>query len=205
MPFAWRPTPGQVALIEVDGQDACLTGVVLDEPSDGEQPVVIDLGASPRPTEDECEVVVSFFAPDALYRVKATATRHEGTGDAVIDLRMHDVQRVQRRQVPRTRLVLPAVLSNFDDPGAMVNLVGETLDLGEGGCRVRTARSFPSGCDPTVTVNLPRGETFVALGAILHATANEGGFEYRIVFLEIEDEDRARLAQAVRESQPAIA
>ena len=203
MPFAWRPTPGQVALIEIDGQDACLTGVVLDESKAEDAPVVIDLGASPRPPGDQCEVVVSFFAPDALYRVTATATPHPGAADAVIDLRLHGVERVQRRQVPRTRLVLSAVLSNFDDPGAMVNVVGETVDLGEGGCRVRTSRSFPSGCDPTVTVDLPGGETFVALGAILHATASEGGFEYRIVFLEIDDEDRAKLAQAVR--QPAVA
>ncbi|MBW3615119.1 MAG: hypothetical protein KY439_07415, partial [Actinobacteria bacterium] len=56
MPFAWKPAPGQVALIELStGGNECLTGVVLDD--DGEGSVVVDLGASPRPPQPECEVV----------------------------------------------------------------------------------------------------------------------------------------------------
>ncbi len=45
MPFAWRPVPGQVALIEVAGQDSCLTGVVVDGSDADDEPVVVDLGA----------------------------------------------------------------------------------------------------------------------------------------------------------------
>ena len=198
MPFAWRPAPGQVALIEVMGLDECLTGIVLEDDGD-ETPFVIDLGASPKPPGEECEVVASFFAPDALYRVSAVAVPHNGGTAAVIDLRVRDVERVQRRQAPRARQNMHAVLSNFDDPGALVSVVGETIDVSEGGCRIRTARMFPSGCDPTVTITLPGGENVVTLGAILQSIADSEGYEYRIVFLELEDDDRSRLARLVTE------
>jgi len=199
MPFAWRPAPGQVALIEVPGLDECLTGIVVEEGGDDETPLVIDLGASPRPPDPECDVVASFFAPDALYRVSATAVPHNGGTPAVIDLRVHEIERVQRRQAPRARHQLHTVLSNFDDPGALVSVVGETVDLSEGGCRVRTEKMFPHGCDPTVTIALPNGEDVVILGAILQSVADGDGYEYRIVFLEIEEEDRSRLARLVTE------
>ena len=217
MPFAWKPVPGQVALIELaGGGNDCLTGVVLDfedEPADG---VVIDLGASPRPDlvdgNGECEVVASFFAPDALYRLTATLSPHDaGDLPTVIDLRVRDIERVQRRTAPRARISLPVILSNFDDPstddpGAFASIKGETLDVGEGGCRAIMAKPFPSGCDPTVTLQLPDGGSIVALGAVLQATANgDGTYEYRLVFLELEDVDRLRLVDLVSELAPATA
>ena len=200
MPFAWRPVPGQVALIEVVGIDDCLTGVVLDDEVADGQPVVIDLGATPHPPTDECEVVASFFAPDALYRITATLVPHANRHtESVIDLRIHEVERVQRRQSPRARHELHAVLSNFDDPGAMVSVVGQTADVGEGGCRVVTETAFPPGCDPTVTLTLPDGEDLVLLGAVLQSSSTPDGYEYRIVFLQLEDEDRERLSRLVSE------
>lgn len=207
MPFAWKPVPGQVALIEMTaGGNDCLTGVVIE----GEgSPVVIDLGASPRPVERECEVIASFFAPDALYRMKATLTPH-GDREAIIDLRVHDIERVQRRTAPRARIQIPVIMSNFDDPqsegdpGAFSSVVGESIDIGEGGCRALMPKPFPSGCDPTVTLQLPSGETIVALGAVLQANSTDDGrYEYRLVFLELEDVDRLRLAELIAEPQPA--
>lgn len=197
MPFAWKPVPGQVALIELSGGgNECLTGIVIED--DG-GPVVVDLGASPLPPEPECEVVASFFAPDALYRMTATLSPH-GTAAAIIDLSVHDIERVQRRSAPRARVAIPVVLSNFDDPGAFASIVGESLDIGEGGCRVLTSKPFPSGCDPTVTLQLTSGDTIVALGAILQANVVAGGkYEYRLVFLELEDVDRLRLAELIAE------
>jgi hypothetical protein len=196
MPFAWKPVAGQVALIEMtSGGNECLTGVVLEDSENG--PVVVDLGASPRPSELDCEVVASFFAPDALYRMTATLSRH-GTQDTIIDLRVHGIERVQRRTAPRARVELPVVLSNFDEPGEMISVVGETLDVGEGGCRALLPKPFPSGCDPTVTLQLPSGETVVALGAVLQANVTtDGQYEYRLVFLELEDVDRLRLAELI--------
>lgn len=209
MPFAWKPVPGQVALIELRDGDECLTGVVLDEESD-DGAVVIDLGASPAPGTSDREVVASFFAPDALYRMTATLARHDHARiDTIIDLRVHDVERVQRRSAPRARVRLPIVLSNFDDPatddpGAFSSVVGETLDVGEGGCRALVPRPFPHGCDPTVTIELPGGDTIVALAAVLQAAATtDGRYEYRLVFLELDDVDRLRLADLVAEPTAA--
>lgn len=206
MPFAWKPAPGQVALIELStGGDDCLTGVVLDE--DREGAVVVDLGASPRPPESQCEVVASFFSPDALYRMKATLSPH-GDRQRVIDLAIHDIERVQRRTAPRVRLSIPVVLSNFDDPAtddpSFTSLVGLSLDIGEGGCRVQLPAPFPSGCDPTVTLQLPSGDTVVALAAVLQALAlGDGTYEYRMVFLEMDDLDRLRLVELVTTPAPA--
>ena len=208
MPFAWKPVPGQVALIEVsDGGNECLTGVVLA--GEEHEEIVIDLGFSPKPEHLQCEVVASFFAPDALYRMTATLAPHDGGPDKVIDLRIHDIERVQRRTAPRARITIPVVMSNFDDPsvedsGSFSSLVGESLDIGEGGCRALMPKPFPSGCDPTITLQLPSGETVVALGAVLQANVtNDGRYEYRLVFLELEDVDRLRLAELINE--PATA
>ncbi len=197
MPFAWRPIAGQIALIELaDGSRECLTGVVLGSDDVEAEAVVVDLGASPEPPGDTVEVVASFFAPDALYRLNATASPH-GDQAKVIDLTVHAVERVQRRVVPRARVALPATMSNFDDPGAFVSVIGETVDLGEGGCRVRTRKAFPGGCDPTITLTLPDGSSVVALAAVLQSETAAPGFEYRLVFLEIDDLDRDRIAGLV--------
>ncbi|HET9442369.1 MAG TPA: PilZ domain-containing protein [Acidimicrobiales bacterium] len=195
-----------MALIELStGGNECLTGVVLD--GDDDESVLVDLGASPRPPASRCEVVASFFAPDALYRMKATLTAHNGLS-AIIDLTIHDIERVQRRLAPRARITLPVVLSNFDDPGsdesgAFRSVVGETLDLGEGGCRVLVGKPFPVGGDPTVTISLPGDGTVVALAAVLQAQAAPGGYEYRLVFLEMDEVDRLKLAELVSEPAPA--
>ncbi len=206
MPFAWKPVPGQVALIELNGDgNDCLTGVVVGDDTDQ---VVINLGASPRPESDECEVVASFFAPDALYRMSATLTPHEGHA-GVIDLRVHDIERVQRREALRARIAIPVIMSNFDDPGegdpgAFGSVKGETIDIGEGGCRVLLAQPFPHGCDPTLTLEVPSGESIVALAAVLQAAVTtQGGYEYRLVFLEMDDVDRLRLAELIDSPVPA--
>lgn len=187
---SWRPTPGQVALVELEERDDCLTGVVVPS-SEGE--VTIDLGASPgRPTE-QCTVSVSFFAPDALYRVSGTARPHPK--DAVIDLTIHEVERVQRRTSPRATVTIRAALSVFDDDGAFLSVVGKTIDIGEGGCRVRTSMPFPSQKSPTVSVHLPDGRTLAAAAEILQATSIDGRFEYRLAFLELEKDERTQLAE----------
>lgn len=193
MQHTWRPAPGQVALIEPDGAgENCLTGVVLES----EGPVVVDLGASPSPPVGPYEVTASFFAPDALYRIRATADAHDQQRE-VIDLTVHDVERVQRRGTPRARIELKAVMSNLDEPGAMVSIVGTTVDVAEGGCRVRTGEQFPPGCDPTVSIDLPDGTSVVGLAAVLQVEARAGEWEYRLVFMDLDDDERARLSTFV--------
>src|ERR1041384_4448705 len=116
----WRPAAGQIALIEpVDaspGRD-CLTGVVV--PGDR---ILIDLGASPRPEGDAAEVVASFFAPDALYRLFAKAHRED---DGLVSLDVSALERVQRRANPRVNVQLPVRLGGGAQAAAAA-LPGET-------------------------------------------------------------------------------
>lgn len=197
----WKPASGQVALIELLGHDdICLTGVVLEIEGDA---VVINLGGSPRPTELNCKVTASFFSPDALYRVDGVLTPHDGS-DSVIDLAIHDIERVQRRLVPRAKITLPVVLSNFDDldldtgGDVFASVRGESIDIAEGGCRVAVERRFPPGCDPTVTLQFSPSEALVALAAVVEETAlPEGGYEYRLVFIDQDDGHRELVAKVI--------
>jgi hypothetical protein len=194
----WKPTSGQVALIELaDSGDDCLTGIVVD----GDGTLIIDLGASARPLGDKCDATVSIFDPDALYRIDATLVPHDGTR-SIVDIDVHDIERIQRRITPRARIVLPVALTNLDEPdpasGVFVSVTGETIDVSEGGCRVIIDRRFPNGCDPTVTLHVSDSETLVALAAILEEVSrSDGRFEYRLVFLEPDDGHRELLGKLV--------
>ena len=190
MSTAWKPAPGQVALIELaDDSDNCLTGVVM---SDSNGTVSIDLGASPTAPEGATEVVASFFTPEALYRVKAHAVPRKEQ-KKVIDLTVDDVEKVQRRAAPRTRIELRAALTAFEGDSDFASVVGRTVDIGPGGCRVRTEKQFPPGNDPTVTIQLPDGDTVALFAQILQVQADDGTFEYRLAFMQIDDEDAKKL------------
>lgn len=189
----WRPAPGQLALIEPVDPEAgveCLTGVVMADPGR----VVIDLGASPRPSTGTYEVEASFFAADALYRLAATA-KSVTTADSVVELIVHGVERVQRRSDPRVRISLPIALASFDDPGAFISVRGETLDIAPGGCRVVTDREFPASVDPTISITMPAGAPVVALARILDHNQRGDRWHYRLVFAVMDDGDRARLTE----------
>ena len=202
----WRPPSGGTALIEpvADGH-GCLTGVVVEDAGASEQDdvVVIDLGGSPPPGEPRCDVIASFFSPEALYRTEATLSPHDGQTN-VYDLAIHQVERIQRRAAPRAQVALPVVLSNFDSPDldaggdVFASVTGESIDVSVGGCRVVTERRFPPGCDPTVMLHLSPEEELVALAAVLEEKpTSDGRFEYRLVFIDPEDDHRERLARVV--------
>jgi len=188
----WRPAAGQIALIEpVDaspGRD-CLTGVVV--PGDR---ILIDLGASPRPEGDTAEVVASFFAPDALYRLFAKA--HE-EADGLISLDVSALERVQRRANPRVQVVLPVRLGVGDTDDAAAVLSGETVDLSTGGCRVMTDRPWPTEADPMVTIDLPDGDAVRTQARVVTVDLNGDGWEYRLAFPGIAESDAERLSRLV--------
>lgn len=189
----WRPTPGQVALIEPEGtSDICITGVVM--PGDNGA-VTIDLGASPDPLSEGAAVVVSFFAPDALYRVRAMAHAHDG-GTAVVNLDLIDVERVQRRKAGRAQTSGTAALTGFDDTGTFVTATGEVVDVGSGGCRVRMDTAFRAGASTTLSIRLPDGIT-VASGVDVHEERElvTGRFEYRLEFTALPPDAQARLSE----------
>lgn len=193
----WKPASGQMALIEPSGaSDQCLTGTVVDTEDDA---IVIDLGGSPLLAQPRCAVTASFFSPDALYRIDGTVSPHGGE-QSVIDLTVHDITRVQRREATRAHVAMPVVLSNFDDAGgdAFTSVPGESVDIGEGGCRVVVTRRFPPGCDPTVSLRVSPSETVVALAAVLEEQPQpDGRFEYRLVFIDQDDGHRELLSKAI--------
>ena len=189
----WRPAAGQIALIEpVDaspGRD-CLTGVVVP----GNR-ILVDLGASPRPESDVAEVVASFFAPDALYRLFAKAHQE---ADGLVSLDVSAVERVQRRANPRVQVVLPVRLGvGVGDAAEAAVLSGETVDLSTGGCRVMTDRPWPTEADPVVTIDLPDGEAVSTPARVVTVDLNGDGWEYRLAFPGIAEPDAERLSRLV--------
>ena len=98
----FRPGPGQVALVEYPGAQEPMTGLVTNGHTEH---IAIDLGAqAPSAVPDE-PIVVSVYAPDALYRLRGTARRARPDGVIVLEP-VHDVsrlgcrdQRVQERMV----------------------------------------------------------------------------------------------------------
>jgi hypothetical protein len=181
-----------VALIELaEDTDQCLTGVVMEN---GGTAFVIDLGASPAPPGSDTAVIASFFTPEALYRVRARANPRPDQ-KAVIDLTVEEIERVQRRVTPRAQIELKVAMTAFDgESSQMPSVVGRTVDVGPGGCRVATERQFPPGLDPTLTLHLPEGGDLVVLAQVLQASHDDGGWEYRMAFMDIDESDAKRLA-----------
>lgn len=185
----WLPNRGQVALLEVVGadSDAPLTGLVLE--IDGE--ILIDLGASPQPLEPEFDVLGSFFAPEALYRVDGHAARR---GTSLISLAIRGVEAVQRRQTPRVRVALPVQLSAVDEPVYVTNRGARTVDLSPGGCRLISDDRLPEGLDPAIIISLPDNTQVIAVGRVLAESQQADGWTYRVAFANISGPDAERIA-----------
>jgi c-di-GMP-binding flagellar brake protein YcgR len=195
---AWRPPLGEIALIEPmrGGRDTtCLTGVVAELM--GEQ-LRIELDSSTLLPDEHDDVVVTVFRPDALYRMTGTATLHLGP-PAALDIGIKDVERVQRRAVPRLQCQLPVELSALDGTGSFSTVHGRTVDIGAGGCRVLTQQPYDTGSDPTVTIDLPDGERVVTLARVLEADQQERRYSYRLVFVDLDPRDVRRVGALVEE------
>lgn len=188
----WRPTPGQIALVEPVGASPgrdCLTGVVVPD-----ERIVVDLGASPRPEEGVSEVVASFFAPDALYRLSGKATL-ESEGLLVLDVAA--VERIQRRTAPRVRLTLPVRMGMLDRATPTTIVSGETVDLSTGGCRVTTDRPWPDESDPVLSIDLPDGGAVVTPAQVVTVDLAGEGWVYRLAYSDLGREDKERLSRLV--------
>ncbi len=188
----WRPAPGQIALIEPVGAAPprdCLTGVVVPGGR-----LLVDLGASPRPESQVGEVVASFFAPEALYRLTAKATRDS---DGLLALDVSSVEKVQRRSAPRARVALPVRMMTLSDPPAASLVTGQTIDLSTGGCLVTTDHPWPEEHDPMLSIDLPDGEALVTQARVVTVDLTGEGWEYRLSYPDIEDGDRERISRLV--------
>jgi len=192
----WRPSPGQVALLEPKERNALqpMTGLVQ---TGGAQPV-IDVGKAAQLTNGGCDVVASFFATDGLYRLEATATAKRAS-NGLVQLAVHSVDRIQRRSHDRVRRALPIEFTGTN--GAASTVQGETIDLAPGGVRVTTTEPLPANTDQNVSINLPDGQSVIALARILEAIEHAKGFDYRIEFSTIADTDRERLVDLTRQDR----
>ncbi len=185
---SFRARIGQVVLVEV-GEDA-VTGVVIDTRPDA---VVLDLTSSSGPPEG-AEVLASVFAPEALYRARATARIDHGTCIRLDHVR--DVETIQRRRWPRRQIAMPVSLMTVDGPEPTA-VTGETIDIGVGGAHVRAGAALPPGTDPVVTLTLPGGAVLVLAARIVFAHADGETFEYRVAFPDIDPDDAAQLVEVV--------
>jgi len=159
----FRPGPGQVALVEYPGEPGAMTGLIT---AGGEERIAIDLGAQAPPAPEE-PVIVSVYAPDALYRLRGTARAARPEGVIVLEP-VHDVERIQRR----------------------------TLDIGLGGLRVLTLRPVPHR-DPTVMFTLPTGRSIVGATLVLSEDASGEGYEVRLSFKDLDPDDVVALRELV--------
>jgi len=189
----FRPGPGQVALVEYPGNGQPLTGLITNGQK-GEH-IAIDLGAQAPPAPDE-PIVVSVYAPDALYKLRATAVPTRPDGVIVLEP-VHDVERIQRRSAARVPIQVGVTLSFLDDPGPMIeSIVGRTLDIGLGGLRVLTLRPIPHN-DPTVMFTLPTGQSLVGATSVLSVDRVTGGWESRLAFQDLDADDVVALRELV--------
>jgi hypothetical protein len=197
--ICFHPTAGQVALIELDelghpsGHRVSPLTAMVD---DGSTDVLTLMGLSSPDLTDGTEVVVSIFAPEALYRIRAAA--HWGPfGKLAIDP-IHDVERIKRRSWPRHALKVNVTLAALDGPGDdLGGVAGQTLDVGVAGLRVETTRRLPPGADLTVMLTLPDGGRLVARTTVVSAHVGDGSCEYRLAFDSLDDVDTARLMAVV--------
>src|SRR5581483_612454 len=169
-----------------------MTGLVTN----GQQEqIAIDLGAQAPPAPEE-PIVVSVYAPAALYRLRGTARRARPEGVIVLEP-VHDVERIQRRSAARVPIQVGVVLSFLDDPTPMIeSIVGRTLDIGLGGLRVLTLRPVPKR-DPTVMFTLPTGRSIVGATLVLSEDSTAEGYEVRLSFQDLDPGDVVALREMV--------
>ena len=88
-------------------------------------------------------------------------------------------------------------MTAFGGPGSVVSTAGRAMDLSCEGCRLVTDEPFPIASEPTLSLRLDDGATVFARAVITDRVLDNDGFHYRLVFTDIDDEDRARLAALV--------
>jgi hypothetical protein len=192
----FRAGLGQVVLLEwPERADAKpVTGVVQ---AGGMGVVTVDLTSDPGDEFDGSRALVSVFAPEAMYRARATLRFIGGRLARLSDLEADEP--IQRRRWPRRRVALAVSLVPIDD-AVPVGVRGETVDVSVGGARVVTHDPLPAGQDPLVAITMPEGDVLLVPGLVIHAEHDRDHFAYGVVFPEIGGDEAARLAALVSNS-----
>jgi len=153
-------------------------------------------GLSAQGLASDVEVVVSIFAPEALYRIQGFAHWLD-PGRLVVDP-IRDVERIQRRRWPRHALHVDVTLASLDgSDGAVGGVTGRTIDIGMGGLRVETVCPLTPGVDLTVMFTLPDRSCVVARTIVVSAKVNDSGCEYGLAFQQLDDADATHLMALV--------
>lgn len=143
------------------------------------------------PGAEHDKIVVSVFAPDALYRLTGSATL---AGRVVTTEDNTTVDRVQRRKWPRRRMDMPVTLCPVSDGSRVEGVPGRTIDVSIGGLCVETLRPVAGEGDPMVILSLPDGTTVVSSAATVAVEDLGDGWRYRLAFRDLDTHDAGRLA-----------
>ena len=180
---------GLTALVEHEGVQA--TGTVATIDADGVTITCDEMGMEGM---DSASIVISVFAPDALYRMSGGALVK---GLDVIAGPAVQLDRIQRRRWPRRRLDLPVTLCPVVDGRRVEGVSGRTVDVGVGGLCVETLREVPGEGDPMIILSLPDGTSVVALTSTVAAENLGDGWRYRLAFSDLDGHDAGRIASVV--------
>jgi PilZ domain len=193
--ISFHPIAGEVALIEREGPDRPgghgpepMAGVV----DSGSDEILMIVGVDSSGLPEGTHVLVSIFAREALYRIRATA--HWASPERLALDPVDEVERIQRRRWPRHPIELDVTLASLDGPDPNVGGVpGRTLDIGMGGLRVETNHRLPPGEDLTIILTLPDGAPLVARTTVVAVQVRGDVFEYRLAFDQLDELDTTNL------------
>ncbi len=180
---------GLTALVETGDVEA--TGsVAAVGPSD----LTVTCDGPPWDDTHDLVVLVSVFAPDALYRMSGRAVGHGADLNLGAECEM---ERIQRRHWPRRCLDLAVTVCPVVEGRHLEGVPGRTVDVGIGGICVETLRELPGGGDPVVILSLPDGTAVVSAASTVQVEDLGDGWRYRLAFQDLESHDAVRISELV--------
>jgi hypothetical protein len=195
----YKPRAGQIILVEgalTDPDLEPLSGLVVRV--GGGRVTITSTGSSPPPA-DGSRVITSHFAPEALYRMTATA-RTADKGVLILEDCQH-LQTVQRRSWPRSAMRIPITLASVDADVAGVR--GETIDISIGGAHVWTAAAVEASDDLLATLTMPDGGVLLVASRVVWSTVVSARCEYRIAFCDLDEVETGKIGLLVRSASAA--
>ena len=105
------------------------------------------------------------------------------------------VRGADRRRWPRVKVRLPVRL--VDTEGSFSVLSGETVDIGVGGLRAQVDGPLSGSVEATVCIDLTSGHALVCEALVAGGGAVDDGWEYRLAFRNLDDDDIAALEEVV--------
>jgi hypothetical protein len=178
---------GQTALVEAGSVEATGTVTAVEGGF-----VTVTCDHECWPAGEARHVLLSVFAPDALYRLSGKAT---ADGQEVVGEENMAFERIQRRRWPRRRMDLAVTLCPISEGARIGGIPGRTVDVSIGGVCVETLRPVEGNGDPMVILSLPDGTSLVVSTSTVAVEDLGDGWRYRLAFRDLDANDTARLAE----------